>query len=79
MVCGKYHVDTTIPVLRRAKIPTTEMTLFVIVGLVLFVGSMIGLTTFGGKYPRAALGCIFLTLAIYVAIILVRIGIIDLS
>ncbi|MEO2048351.1 MAG: hypothetical protein ABGX16_17505 [Pirellulales bacterium] len=55
------------------------MTLFVIVGLVLFVGSMIGLTTFGGKYPRAALACIFLTLAIYVAIILLRIGIIDFS
>jgi hypothetical protein len=52
------------------------MILFVIVGLALFVGAMIGLTTFGGKRPLLALGGISLTLVIYVAIILVRLGLI---
>ena len=53
--------------------------MFVIVGLVLFLGAMIGLTTFGGKHPLVSLGSIFLSLAIYMAIILIRVGIIDFS
>jgi|GEM_PF-5133987 len=52
------------------------MTLLVIGGLVLFLGSMVGLTTFGGKYPRATLSIVLLTLVAYVAIILVRLGLV---
>jgi len=48
------------------------MVFLVVGGLVLFLGSMIGLTTFGGKYPRATLGIVLFTLVVYVAIILVR-------
>ncbi len=48
------------------------MILLVVGGFVLFLGSMIALTTFGGKFPRATLSIVLLTLAVYVAIILVR-------
>ena len=54
--------------------PTSEMTWLVVGGFVLFMGAMIGLTTWGGKYPRTTLSLVLLALVAYVAIILVRLG-----
>lgn len=53
--------------------------ILVVVGFVLLLGSLIGLTTFGGKRPGLVLVAIFAAFALYILIVLVRIGTVDLS
>jgi len=51
----------------------------VVAGFVLVLGSLVGLTTFGGKRPELVLAAIFAAFALYILIVLVRIGTVDLS
>jgi hypothetical protein len=51
----------------------------VVAGFVLVLGSLAGLTTFGGKRPGIVLTAIFAAFALYILIVLVRIGTVDLS
>ena len=51
----------------------------VVAGFVLVLGSLMGLTTFGGKRPGTVLTAIFAAFALYILIVLVRIGTVDLS
>ncbi len=55
----------------------SEMIWLVIGGFALFMGAMIGLTTWGGKYPRTTLGIVLLSLVVYVVIILARLGLVE--
>jgi len=50
-----------------------------IIGFCLVIGSAVSLTTFGKKRPVAALIAIFTAFAAYISIILIRIGVIDMS
>lgn len=51
----------------------------VVAGFVLVLGALASLTTFGGKYPGIVLTAIFAAFALYILIVLVRIGRVDLS
>jgi hypothetical protein len=53
--------------------------ILVVAGFILVLGSLAGLTTFGGKYPSIVLASIFAAFALYILIVLVRIGTVDLS
>ncbi len=53
--------------------------ILVVAGFILVLGSLVGLTTFGGKWPGAVLVCIFAAFALYILIVLIRIGTVDLS
>ena len=51
----------------------------VVAGFLLVLGSLAALTTFGGKRPGIILMAIFAAFALYILIVLVRIGTVDLS
>ena len=53
--------------------------ILVVAGFILVLGSLVGLTTFGGKHPGIVLTAIFAAFALYILIVLVRIGTVDLS
>jgi len=51
--------------------------LLIIVGVVLVIGSVMALTTFGSRFPRTVLIAMFVAFAAYLSVILVRLGVID--
>ena len=56
-----------------------EVLALLIVGIVLVLGSVVALTSFGGKFPKIILVMMFIAFTAYMSVILVRLDIIDLK
>lgn len=55
----------------------TDILILLIGGFVLVMGSVVALTTFGGKFPKTVLVMMFIAFTAYMSVILVRLEIID--
>ena len=56
-----------------------EVLVLPIIGFVLVMGSVIALTSFGGRWPKLVLLMMFIAFTAYMSVILVRLGVIDLK
>jgi hypothetical protein len=57
----------------------TDVLILLVVGIVLVLGSVIALTSFGGRFPKSILVMMLLSFTAYMSVILVRLDILDLS
>ena len=53
--------------------------ILIVVGIVLVMGSVMMLTTFGSRAPRTVLVAMFIAFAAYMSVILVRLGVLDIT
>jgi uncharacterized membrane protein YecN with MAPEG domain len=53
--------------------------ILIVVGIVLVIGSVMTLTTFGARAPRSVLLAMFIAFAAYMSVVLVRLGVLDIT